>query len=70
MQGPSFSIPDFIPLGGFVALVFALIFIWWLIYTLVVVYHWYRYARDSWLFVPIIIFHLMISGWLVLFITT
>ncbi len=42
-------------------IVFGLVFLVWFIYTLVVIYHWIRYAGKSWLVAPAITAHVVIS---------
>ena len=42
------------------------VFIVWVLYTLVVVYHWLRYARDSRAAKPAIAIHLAVSAVLML----
>lgn len=49
------------------SVVVTLVFIWWLIFTAVAIYHWFRYARDSWLTVPLIALHLFVSAWIFVF---
>lgn len=56
--------------GSVVAVVFALLFIWWFIYTLVAAYHWLRYGRETWVAVPALALHLFVSGWLLFFMTS
>ncbi|HYD93667.1 MAG TPA: hypothetical protein VEB18_04430 [Candidatus Paceibacterota bacterium] len=51
------------------AIVITIVFIWWAIFTLVAMYHWFRFARDSWLAVPSIALHLFVSGWIFIFAT-
>lgn len=51
------------------AAVITLVFIWWAIFTGVAIYHWVRFARDSWLAVPAIAVHLFVSGWIFVFAT-
>lgn len=46
---------------------FALIFIIWLLYTLVSTYHWLRYGHRSWAAVPALGIHVFISGSLMLY---
>jgi len=46
-----------------------IIFIWWLIFTIVVTYHLLRYARDSWVTVPAIALHFIVSAWIFVFAT-
>lgn len=56
-----------ITLEGTLAVIITLIFIWWAVFTLVALYHWFRYARDSWLAVPVFLAHLAISSWIFVF---
>lgn len=63
---PTFPLPS---LEQIVAVGITIVFIWWLVFTVVVFYHWFRYARDSWLTVPILALHLAISGWIFVFAT-
>lgn len=68
--GPSFSLPEGIDASSIFSVLFALIFIFWLIYTLVVIYHWMRHAQDSWTAVPAVALHLFVSGWLIFYATS
>lgn len=56
-----------ISLESVLAVVITLIFIWWAIFTLVALYHWIRYARDSWVAVPAFVLHLAVSSWIFIF---
>ncbi len=47
-------------------IVFFLIFVVWAIYTIVFIYHWFRYNRSSPLTIPFITLHLMVSAFLFL----
>ena len=51
------------------AVIVTILFIWWAIFTVVVGYHLLRYARDSWLTIPALALHLVVSGWLFVFAT-
>ncbi len=51
------------------AVLFTLIFLWWLIFTLVAGYHLLRYGRESWLAVPAMALHFAVSGWVFVFAT-
>ena len=64
---PSFA--SIVPVENILAVVFTALFIWWLIFTIVLAYHWIRYARDSWVAVPVLALHLAISGWVFIFST-
>ena len=67
---PQFSLPPgTVTAEGVISVVITLVFIWWAIYTLVVIYHWFRYGRDSWLAVPAVVLHLAISVWIFVFAT-
>jgi len=52
-----------------ISIIFTLLFIWWLIYTIVAAYHWFRFGRSSWVAVPAIAAHLVISGVIFVFMT-
>lgn len=51
------------------SVLFLFIFLWWLIYTLVAIYHWLRHASESWVAVPAIALHLFVSGFLIFYAT-
>ncbi len=51
------------------AIVITIVFIWWAIFTVVVIYHWMKYSRDSVFAVPAIALHIFISGWIFVFAT-
>lgn len=67
--GPSFTFPT-LNLESVFSVLFAIIFIWWLIYTLVAIYHWMRHGQDSWVAVPAVALHLFVSGWLIFYATS
>ncbi|MDB5236933.1 MAG: hypothetical protein JWL88_35 [Parcubacteria group bacterium] len=56
-----------VDLSGFVPVLFSVVFIVWIIYTLVVIYHWFRYRHKSWFAVPAIVLHFFVSGTIILF---
>lgn len=58
-----------LPIESMLAVVFTIIFIWWAIFTAVLSYHWLRYGRDSWVAVPVLALHLVVSGWIFIFAT-
>lgn len=64
------TLPEGISLSTVFSVVFALIFIFWLIYSLVVIYHWIRHAPDSWIAVPAVALHLFVSGILIFYATS
>ena len=49
--------------------IFALVFGLWLAYTLIVTYHWLRYGHKSFLAVPMLATHIVVSGMLFLMTT-
>jgi len=49
---------------------FTVVFIVWTIYTLISIYHWFRYSGKSWLTVPAISFHLFVSASIILYMLT
>ncbi|MBA3789310.1 hypothetical protein H0X32_02865 [Patescibacteria group bacterium] len=66
IQTPFSTIFTTINEGQVLAITFALIFIVWLIYTLVVTYHWLKYGHRSWVAVPALSIHLVVSALLFL----
>lgn len=48
---------------------FTIVFILWLVYTIIAIYHWVRYGRNSWVAVPAVATHIVVSGALILFAT-
>lgn len=51
-------------LSGFydiVPFIFLILFAIWAIYTVVSIYHWVRYSRNSWLAAPSIAVHIVVS---------
>jgi hypothetical protein len=43
-------------------IVLLLVFIVWLIYTFIVMYHWIRYGHRSWIVMPVLATHVIISA--------
>jgi hypothetical protein len=68
--GPSGFFTETLDAGSVLAVVFALIFIWWFIYSLVAAYHWLRFGRETWVAVPALGVYFFVSGWLLLFMTS
>lgn len=60
-EQPAVNVPsaDF---SSILTIIFFLIFLFWAIYTVVVAYHWFRYGHRSWLAIPAIVVHVVISG--------
>ncbi|HEY4488931.1 MAG TPA: hypothetical protein VJA87_00380 [Candidatus Paceibacterota bacterium] len=61
-----FSLPN---VSTILPAVFAIVFCIWLMYTLVVAYHWFRYGHRSLLAVPVLALHIVVSGTLMLLAT-
>ncbi len=53
--------------GQVIGLLFALIFIWWVIFTIVAIYHWVRFGRLSIIAVPAVGIHIFVSFYLLFF---
>lgn len=69
---PQIAIPNVFPAldaGTLIAVVVFVVFVWWLVFTIVASYHLLRYARDSWITIPAIALHLFVSGWIFVFST-
>jgi hypothetical protein len=56
--------------SAIISIIFLVIFVWWLIYTLVAIYHWLRHASESWMAVPAVVIHLFVSGFLIFYATS
>ncbi|MEK7604682.1 MAG: hypothetical protein AAB442_02725 [Patescibacteria group bacterium] len=39
----------------------------WVVYTLVAIYHWIKYSHASWVMVPAIALHLLVSSSLIVY---
>ena len=46
---------------------FLLAIVVWIIYTLIVCYHWLRYGHRSWFAIPAIVLHIFMSGFFIIF---
>lgn len=64
--GAGFTLPD---AATVLPAIFAIVFFIWLAYTLVVAYHWFRYGHRSFLAVPLLALHVVVSGTLMLLAT-
>jgi tellurite resistance protein TehA-like permease len=62
-SGGSFSLPD---VSSVFPAIFAIAFFIWVVYTLVVTYHWIRYGHRSLITVPMLVLHVVVSGTLML----
>lgn len=60
------SLPSF-DFGSIVPVVFTILFIAWVAYTAIIIYHWFRYHHRSWFAVPAIVLHLFVSGAIILY---
>ena len=56
-------------LSTVLSVVITLVFIWWAVFSLVAAYHWFRFGRDSWIAVPALIVHFIVSAWIFMFAT-
>jgi hypothetical protein len=57
-------------LEGIFLILFFVILGAWLLYTVVVAYHWFRYSHRSWLAVPAVATHVIVSGLIMVYIAT
>lgn len=66
---PIYNVPsaDF---SSVLTIAFFLIFVVWIGYSIIVAYHWFRYGHQSWLAVPAIAIHVLVSGFLIFYIAT
>ncbi len=64
------NVPGGISETTILTVLFFVVFVIWSIFTLVAIYHWFRYAHQSWLAVPIVAMHLVVSVFLLLFIVS
>lgn len=67
IEPPSLDFLPHISLVQVISLAFVLLFILWLVYTVVTSYHWLRYGHRSAVAIPAIITHILVSGYLALF---
>jgi len=71
----SSTIPSFTLFTGSInpetalTVLFTLIFIWWAVFTFVAGYHWLRFGRESWVAIPAMALHFIVSGWIFVFAT-
>jgi uncharacterized membrane protein YdbT with pleckstrin-like domain len=63
---PVISVPA-LPLANIVPLFFTLVFIVWLIYTIVSFYHWYRYGDNIIVSLGAMGMHLCVSSFLAMY---
>jgi membrane protein YdbS with pleckstrin-like domain len=68
--GPNISLPGSVSVETVFPVLFSLIFLCWLLYTLVAIYHWLRHAGDSWIAVPTVALYLLVSGFLIFYATS
>lgn len=68
-QKPLFNVPS-TDLSGLLAILFLFVFLGWLVYTVTVAYHWFRYSHRSWLAVPAVGLHVIVSGLLIFYIAS
>lgn len=52
---------DVLPAGVVVMWILLVVFAFWVIYTIVAVYHWLKYSHASWVAFPAIALHLFVS---------
>jgi hypothetical protein len=57
------SVPD---ISGIFPPILTVVFVIWVIYTLVLAYHWFRYGHRSIVAIPMLVLHVVVSGTLML----
>lgn len=67
VSSPLQYFPQIASAYDFVSIIFTVIFLLWLVYTIVSIYHWVRYGHKSWVAVPAVAIHLGVSAFLMLF---
>ena len=63
-------LPSGISAGVIVGWILYAVFAFWALYTLVAVYHWIKYSHASWVALPAIALHLLVSLSLMFFTLT
>lgn len=48
--------------SSILTIVFFLVFVGWAVYSVVAAYHWFRYGHRSWLAIPALAIHIIVSG--------
>ncbi len=61
------TVPSGVSVSTVVTVLFFIVFTLWALYTAIVSFHWFRYAHQSWLTVPILALYFFVSGFLLLF---
>jgi hypothetical protein len=56
-------------LSDYYPAIFAIVFFIWAAYSLVAAYHWFRYGHRSFLTIPMLAVHVVVSGMLMLIAT-
>lgn len=62
----AFAIPP-VPLGEVAPVIFLLVFLIWIIYTLIAAYHWIRYSDSRVHGIAAIVTHIIVSSWLAIY---
>jgi hypothetical protein len=68
-ESPLYSLPS-LHVGNLFIILFFLVFVAWAVYTIIAAYHWFRYGHRSWLAIPAIVTHVVVSGALILYIAS
>jgi len=70
VSSPLSYFPQITSTHDVVSIMFTVIFLLWAVYTVVAIYHWVRYGHKSWLAVPTITLHIVVSAALMIFATS
>lgn len=67
LQSPFVTIFSFVNVSQIISVVFLVLFLIWLVYTIISAYHLLRYGHRSSVTIPALIVHLIMSGFLALY---
>ena len=63
---PALSIPA-VPISEVAPVIFFLVFLIWIIYTVIAAYHWIRYSDNAVHGIAAIVTHVIVSSWLAIY---
>ncbi|MDB4992545.1 MAG: hypothetical protein JWL75_790 [Parcubacteria group bacterium] len=69
-ETPLYTVSTPADFSSVLTIAFFVIFFAWLAYTVIAVYHWFRYNHRSWITVPAVAVHILVSGFLIFYIAS
>jgi hypothetical protein len=69
-QTPLYTLPTIHGGGHILVILFFFIFLAWAAYSVIAAYHWFRYSHRSWLAIPAVVTHVVVSGAIILYIAS